>query len=122
MPFTGRFRPTRSSPVRVFLSHTPEDTRFVDKLAEALTATAPRVNFQVFSNLELKPGDVPEEVRSAWLDKADVILLIVTSAFLHSPEAAIEVNAALERRRAVTLGEFPLSLLRPIGVRVLSPA
>ena len=83
-----------------FLGYAHADRTFCLRLEEELSRIASRKAICVWSDRELVPGDDWEqEVRKA-LDRARIILLLISLEFLASEQCNQETKIALERRRA----------------------
>jgi hypothetical protein len=83
------------SSVRVYVSSAPDDSYFADKLRERL-ASSSDPKFEVFDPNNLLPGDREGEMEREWVSTSQILLLVVTAAYVRSHSIA---NADLLRQR-----------------------
>jgi hypothetical protein len=100
------FTRDRYSPIRVFISYAHQDR----ELMQGLVGCLYRSRFEVFSDLELLPGDVFDERRAEWLEDAQIVLLLVSEHYLASSAVEIEVAMILKRRQHGQVAVVPVLL------------
>ncbi|WP_420128046.1 toll/interleukin-1 receptor domain-containing protein [Longimicrobium sp.] len=84
-----------AEPTKVFVSYAQPDRSF----AEALVFELDRAGVDVWSDRELRFGQVWEEQVSAALAEAKVFVLVVSPDYLTSNWSMVEMGAALARAR-----------------------
>jgi hypothetical protein len=90
---------TTTGPVRVFISYRHADHRILDELRDHLGWLENSDKIQVFDDREILGGDDWDARIRAELERAEIILLVVTARFMHSPYCTkLELKDALKRR------------------------
>jgi hypothetical protein len=103
--------PAPSSPVKIYLSHAPEDEPFCERLERHLSVLHREGQIGSFRRSSVAPGEDPEAAMKASLEDADVILLLVSADFLASRWCAeIELPAALARSQSRLSHVIPVIL------------
>src|ERR1041385_757830 len=98
------------SPIRVYISNSLPDQHDASVIIERLNRKKLGVQFKAYSDRDLNPGDIIEEKRKQWLEEADIILLLLSSAYVESKETRQEAESAFHRRRAGTAIVIPVYL------------
>ena len=97
----------------VFFSYSHRDQEYRDKLEEHLAGLKRQGLIESWSDRKILPGDAFGDVISAELERASIVLLLISSAFLNSDYCfSIEMARALERHDAKSARVIPI-ILRP---------
>lgn len=94
----------------IFISYSRKDRDFVARLAQDLNAHLPDV--QVWYDMLIPPGASWADTLSEQIEKADVILAVLSPDYLMSEWASQELNVALLRQTQEEAKLIPI-LLRP---------
>src|SRR5579859_1239918 len=98
----------------VFISYAHQDKRLRDKLESHLTDLKYRGLITTWSDREIQAGEVSTQQVDIFLNKAHVILFLVSSDFIASNYCySTEMKLALERRERKEIDIIPI-LLRPV--------
>lgn len=85
-----------SQPVKVFVSYADEDAAFKKELSIQLKLVGMQIPIEVWAKDDIIAGQIrADEIKNA-LEKADVVLLLVSNNFLVADENSFEVRTALE--------------------------
>ncbi|AKU95824.1 Chaperone protein DnaK [Labilithrix luteola] len=96
-----------------FSSYSDKDQEYRDKLEEHLAGLERQGLIEAWSDRKILPGDAFGDVISAELERASIVLLLVSSAFIASDYCfSIEMARALERHTAKSARVIPI-ILRP---------
>jgi len=101
---------TPPSPVKVVLSHAPEDEKLSLELDKHLSVLRSEGMIDSFRTGAVGGGQVLDEVVHHHLDRAEVILLLVSVDFISSPRAEADIARALARQRAGQAQVIPVLL------------
>ncbi len=102
-----------SQTLNVFFSYAHEDEDLRDQLATHLAILRRSDKIRTWHNREIIPGDERKGAIDRRLEAADVILLLVSPAFIASDYCwDIELKRAMERHEAGTARVIPI-ILRP---------
>ena len=99
---------------RVFISYSSKDREFVHRLVMDLDLRLPEV--EVFYDMLIAPGASFADVLSAEIERADVILAVLSPDYLSSQWAKQEAMVALERQLKEPATRFIPLLLRPCTI------
>ncbi len=104
-----------ANPIKIFISYAQEDRYYLDRLIVHL-ATLKRSGWvSIWSDREIKPGDDWEHEIDSHLDTADIIVLLVSAAFMASDYAyGVEMMRALERASRGEVEIIPI-IIRPVS-------
>jgi len=94
----------------IFISYSSKDRGFVTRLAQDLIARVPDI--QVWYDMLIPAGSSWAETLSDQIEKADVILVVLSPDYLASEWASQELNVALLRRAQKEARLIPI-MLRP---------
>jgi hypothetical protein len=116
-PVTHKAQPLKvdqqSAPSRVFVSYSHRDRSFVDELTSHLRLLQRQGIVHLWADSEITAGQEWRSAIEEELEKADVILLMVSANFLASDFCwGVELKRALERHHKGTAVVIPV-LLRP---------
>lgn len=102
----------RKLPLSVFCSYAHADKRLKNEVKQSLAQVVrDGIIGQVWSDREITPGDDFAEVIDERIDEADLILLLVSRAFLDSSYCmGLEVERALKRRESGEAHVIPIIL------------
>ncbi len=102
-------------PVTVFFSYAQKDEALRDELSKHLSILERNGIIAGWHDQQIVPGqDIDKEV-SQWLNKAQIILLLISSDFIASEDCwNIDVQRAMERHAAGDAQVVPI-LLRPVS-------
>jgi hypothetical protein len=102
----------KSFPLSVFCSYAHADKRLKEEVKQSLAQVVrDGIISEIWSDREITPGDDFAEVIDARIDKADLILLLVSRGFLDSSYCmGNEVERALERRDSGEAHVIPIIL------------
>jgi hypothetical protein len=90
---------TPTGPVRVFISYRHANHSVRDEVRKHLGWLENSDQIEVFDDREILAGDEWDARIKAELEQAQIIILIVTADFMHSPYCTkVELKSALERR------------------------
>src|SRR4051794_27617891 len=90
---------TTAKPVHVFISYRHADHRVLDELHNHLGWLENSDQIRVFDDREILAGDDWDARIRTELERAEIILLVVTARFMRSSYCTkIELTGALERR------------------------
>ena len=89
----------------VFISHSSQDSDFVDQLARSLKSTG----IKVWSEHELQPGANWTEELERGIEQSQHMLLVVSPNSLNSPWANFEIGAILSK-----VAHSPETLIIPV--------
>lgn len=95
---------------QVFISYSHTDRAFVQRLVADLEARLPQI--EVFYDMLIAPGASWADQLAAQIERADIILAVLSPDYLGSSWAQQEVNVALERQLREDARLLPL-LIRP---------
>ena len=101
--------------MKVFLSHASADKPFVRMLASDLRAN--EIDVWLDEDI-LKPGDSVTDVIARGLEDADLVVLVVSRAFLASAWARVESNSALGASISANQGKVVPALLEDVWALV----
>lgn len=76
--------PAQSSPLKVFIVYAHEDKDVRDKLLRHLRVQAVKGEIELWSDHEIKPGDVWDNAIRQRLNESELILLLISADFFHS--------------------------------------
>lgn len=108
--------PTKK-PSRIFISYAHEDEELRNRLEVHLAVLKRQGFVKVWHDRKIAPGDDIDEEINAELNRADIILLLVSPDFIASEYCyGIEVKRALERHKERTARLIPV-ILRPCSWR-----
>ena len=103
--------PNTPQPLDVFYSYAHEDKPLVKELIAALSALRRQGAIKNLFDCEIVPGQEWDAVIRKQLDKAEIILLCISSDFLNSDYIySVELQAAMERHEAGTATVIPVIL------------
>jgi len=86
--------------IRIFVSYSRKDREFLDRLLVHLAPLVSEAILEPWTDLGIDPGDHWDEKIAAELDRAQIILLLISADFLASRYiSAVELRRALERER-----------------------
>ena len=86
--------------IRIFVSYSRKDREFLDRLLVHLAPLVSEGIIEPWTDLGIDPGDHWDEKIAAELDRAQIILLLISADFLASRYiSAVELRRALERER-----------------------
>lgn len=103
----------KTTAARVFVSHAHADERFVKKLHEHLEGLKKLGLISIWNDREIRAGSEWVSEIAARLDQADLILLLISPAFIASDYCyGLEMKRALERHEAGAARVIPI-ILRP---------
>jgi hypothetical protein len=102
--------PLPTSATSLFVARAPADEEHAARLRAHLAPWLNRGDLQWWSEDDLQAGSVTAATTSARLDAADIILLLVSADFLHSPPHLAQVTHALARHRNGTVHLVPVLL------------
>jgi hypothetical protein len=104
-----------ANPIKIFISYAQEDRYYLDRLIVHL-ATLKRLGWvSIWSDREITPGDDWEHEIDSHLDTADIIVLLVSAAFMASDYAyGVEMMRALERASRGEVEIIPI-IIRPVS-------
>ncbi|MCC6551821.1 MAG: SIR2 family protein [Polyangiaceae bacterium] len=97
-------------PVRIFVSCVPEDRPLLDSLSAHLSQLERNMRIELWHEGKLLPGDEPERAIDEHLERAELILLLLSAGFLASGRKDEEVRRALARERAGGVQVIPILL------------
>jgi TIR domain len=107
--------PTRPKGIRVFVSYAHKDERFRRALDEHLAPLKQKGWVEVWHDREIVAGEEFEDVITEQLEKAKLILLLVSPAFVSSVYCyGKEMKRALERHARKSAHVIPV-ILRPVA-------
>lgn len=87
-----------AQPVRIFISYRHADHRVLDELRNHLGWLENSNQIRVFDDRNVLAGDDWDTRIKTELEQAEIIILIVTAKFMHSPYCTkVELRSALER-------------------------
>jgi hypothetical protein len=90
--------PSQPAPVRVFISYASRDEKLLEKLKTALSILRhDRLIEEVWDGREIRAGDDWEKVIADHINKAQVILLLLSFNFFASEYCGVESKLAMER-------------------------
>lgn len=107
IPFAPRFFSEKNAPImaqskaaQIYIAYAPEDTALKDSLVEHLSMLRRGGIIDAWHEERLSAGDDVQVVKSQWLNRADIVLLLLSADFLASDYLFDnEVKTALERHR-----------------------
>jgi hypothetical protein len=99
-------------PLKVFISYSHQDEKMRRKLGQHLAALVNDRLIQIWHDRAIEAGADWEGEINREIDEADLILLLVSAAFLDSPYCRRELVRALEKRSAGQSLPIPI-ILRP---------
>jgi hypothetical protein len=109
------FEPTQ--PIEIFFCYAHEDKPLRDELDKHLAALKRSGIVYSWHDGEIVPGDSWEEVVKDHLNKAQVILLLISASFMNSNFCySIEMARALERHHGKSARVIPIRL-RPVDLK-----
>jgi hypothetical protein len=107
-------RPTIRRGVKVFISYSHQDQRYLDLLDRHLAVLRRRGILEFWTDRQIRPGEDWSSTMVSNLEEAEVILLLVSADFLASDYCyGVEMMRALERHRAGSARVIPI-ILRPV--------
>lgn len=95
---------------QIFISYSRKDQAFVQRLVNDLTARLPE--FEIFYDMLIEPGRSWADTLTAQIERADIVLALLSPDYLESPWAQQELNVALERQLERQARVIPL-MVRP---------
>jgi hypothetical protein len=95
---------------QVFISYSHKDREFVQRLVTDLALRLPQI--EVLYDMLISPGDSWADTLAAQIERADIILAVLSPDYLGSSWAQQEINVALKRQRKKNARLLPL-LVRP---------
>ncbi len=100
----------RQSTVRVFVSYSHQDTKYLENNSLlGFLSGLKRDNFEFWDDRSIRAGDLWDDVIKAEIEKADIVLALVSQGFLNSRYCTeVEMRRFLERRRSAGLIIFPI--------------
>lgn len=100
-------------PARLFMSYSHKDEALRDELETHLAVLRRQGVLEVWHDRKLLPGDHLDTAINAELERADVVLLLLSSDFLASDYCfGVEMRRAMERHQAGSARVIPV-ILRP---------
>ena len=97
--------------IRVFVSYPRKDREFLDRLLVHLAPLVSEGLIEPWTDLGIDPGDHWDEKIAATLDRAHVVLLLISADFLASRYiSAVELKRALEREQRGEVVVIPVIL------------
>lgn len=99
----------------VFISYVPEDEPFARELEKHLTPLTRRAGIDVWHEGRIAPGEAWDRAIAERLQKADVVLLLISADFLASERAQGEIDQALRMAAERGTRVIPV-LLRPCAL------
>jgi len=106
----------RVRPLQLFYSYAPEDEALRQELENHLSSLKRQGIITDWHRRNIKAGTVWIEAVDAYLNAADIILLLISANFLASDYCySVEMKRALERHEAQQARVIPI-LLRPVDV------
>ncbi len=103
--------------IEIFFCYAHDDKSFRDELDQHLAALKYSGLICSWHDGEIVPGDPWEEVIKKHLNRAQIVLLLISVSFLNSDYSyRIEMSRALERHNAGTARVIPI-LLRPVYLK-----
>jgi Leucine-rich repeat (LRR) protein/GTPase SAR1 family protein len=110
---------TQIQPRRVFLSYSHTDSNLLNRLRMHLSPLRRMKNIESWSDQVLLPGDPWDEVIKENLNKADIIILLLTADFIASDYIwEVELREALKKWLAEEVRLIPI-LLQPLDYGAL---
>lgn len=109
----------KRAPLRLFYSYSHKDEEYRQTLEEHLTVLKRQGFIESWSDRQIRPGDDWRGKIDANLEKAHVILLLISSSFIASDYCYdVEMKRALERHEAGVAVVLPI-ILRPVFWQIL---
>ena len=97
--------------IRIFVSYARKDREFLDRMLVHLAPLVSEGLIEPWTDLGIEPGDHWDEQIAAELDRAHVVLLLISADFLASRYiSAVELKRALERERRGEIFVIPVIL------------
>jgi Tfp pilus assembly protein PilF len=97
--------------IRIFVSYARKDREFLDRLLVHLAPLVSEGVIAPWTDLGIDPGDHWDEKIAAELDRAQIVLLLISADFLASRYiSAVELKRALERERRGEIVVIPVIL------------
>lgn len=104
---------TGATPVRIFCGYAHEDKPLFNQLNKHLAVPRSQEAIALWHYGEIPPGAEWESAIAHHLDQADIILLLISSSFMHSEYCrGTEMRRAIERHKTGEVHVIPV-LLRP---------
>ncbi len=98
--------------IDVFISHALQDAEYLAALKEHLAPLRREGRIAVWDAHDLRPGEERAEI-AEHLERADMVLFLVSASFLESDARHRQVQKALARRRSDGLQVVPI-IVRPV--------
>jgi tetratricopeptide (TPR) repeat protein len=99
-----------TKPIQIFISYAPKDKELARQLESHLQVLRRSGLIQMWSDRNIVPGmDVEQEVKFQ-LDKADIILLLISPSFFASDHYGIELDNAMKRAQQSEARVIPILL------------
>lgn len=99
--------------LRVFISYSHKDEEFKDELVKALASLRREGAIETWHDRQIQPGANWEQTLDANLDRAELVVLLVSSDFIHSDDCdGTEMTRALERHERGEARVIPI-IVRP---------
>ena len=100
-------------PINIYLAYTHEDEKLLRELESHLAPLKRSMQIEVWHNRMISPGTSWQQEIEAHLDTADIILLLVSPAFMASDYGySIEMQRAMQRHMEGKTRVIPI-ILRP---------
>lgn len=100
-------------PVKIFISYSREDKLYKKEFLKFLKPMSRENIIKVWSDTNIDPGEIWEEVLLRELETTDIVILLISASFLNSDFIdEVEVNNALKRHKEGTVSIIPV-LIRP---------
>jgi ribonuclease D len=88
-------------PINIFCSYAKKDQQFLDNLKKHLNSFLQRKNSQIWASTDIGAGREWEEEINKNLEKADIILLLISPDFMHSEYCWKHVNCVFLKKNTL---------------------
>lgn len=119
-PMTSSSKPTSSTapeppaePLEVFVSYSRDDEELKNKLCKQLSGLKRQNKIKLWQDRDIEAGEEWNEEIEAWLESADIFLLLISASFIDSDFCySKEMKRAMERHEAENAKVIPI-IIKP---------